>query len=1147
MFHTFDAAVPKILILEDTPQMNSDLQTRLKNLGYMVSEKAANAERALTLTEQYQSDLVLMNIEIGDKTKWLEAAERIREKWGIPVIFLANDMDTDTLGLATSEYPLFLIRKPYLDHDLTEKIETALYVARLEKEKRKAENAARTNEERINGILSSLHETIIAVYDREGNHVSVWCDPHLVDRYGLNPADIVGTSLKDLMPMEVAKERIKALQKTFETGERLHDEFIMHMPKGDSWNDISLAPVYDQNGRIVLAVGFIRDITKEKRAADSLRESEERFKQLYERAPLPYQSLDERGNFIEVNQTWLDVLGYSREEVIGRNFGDFLPEDWKEHFKINFPRFKAVGEILGVEFEILKKDGSRALVAFNGKIGRDDRGDFSQTHCIFNDITQRKQAEEALRESEERYRRIVETANEGIWVIDKEYKTTFVNSNMAEMLGYTPDEMLEQPIDDFLFPEDLPDHASSMARRMQGESQIYERRFKHKNGLAVWAIVSATPIKDSLGEFNGSFGMFSDITLRKQAEESLRESENRLRDLSNASFEAIFISEKGICQDQNLTAELMFGYTLEEAIGRPGTDWIAPEDREIVKTNMQQSYAKPYEVTALRKDGSTFPAEIQARSYKYNNRNLRVTALRDITDRKLAEEALRESESIQRILLANLPAGVFVVDPETRIIESVNDAAASIFGSSKESIVGRRCHSFICPASEGECPICDLDQEIDNSERELICSDRSKRFVLKSVKWVQMRGKRKLLEYFVDVTDHKKAEEENMKLQVQLQQAQKMEAIGTLAGGIAHDFNNLLQVIKGHTQILLIDKEENDSDFHSLEAIRNAGSHAAALVRQLLLFSRRVEAERRLVDINPEIGQAIKILARTIPKMVEIEFKPENQLWPINADPIQMEQILLNLGKNAADAMPEGGRLLIETGNVILDDSEPLGNLDVKPGRYVLWSVSDTGAGMDETTRAKIFEPFFTTKELGKGTGLGLASVYGIVRSHDGYIDCHSEVGQGTTFKIYIPAIEQVGNKLECGPLEISPQGGKETILLVDDEASIRDFASKALRRFGYTALTASSGEEALEVFSRCPNKIDLVILDIGMPGMGGHRCFRELLERDPGLKIIIASGYPIAGQVKSTVDAGAVGYMGKPYQLDDLLKKIRSVLDQAR
>ena len=363
-----------------------------------------------------------------------------------------------------------------------------------------------------------------------------------------------------------------------------------------------------------------------------------------------------------------------------------------------------------------------------------------------------------------------------------------------------------------------------------------------------------------------------------------------------------------------------------------------------------------------------------------------------------------------------------------------------------------------------------------------------------------------------------------------------MEAIGTLAGGVSHDFNNLLQVISGFTHLLIMDKDEEDPDYTKLQSIDGAVQRASDLVRQLLYFSRRMETDRKYLDLNNEVKRAQWILERTLPKMISVTMNLGEGLWPVKADPIQMEQVMLNLGVNAADAMPGGGELVLVTGNMTIGAGASTSTQGIEPGRYVLLRVSDTGHGMDQETLEHIFEPFFTTKAVGKGTGLGLASVFGIVKGHGGYISCTSEVGQGTSFSIYLPAAESMSGAASFGPDSSGPPGGIETILVVDDEKFIRDTSSEILQRYGYNVLTAASGEQALEIYASRSGEIDLVLMDIGMPGMGGHKCLSGLLGINPQAKVIINSGYPVDGAVKQSLESGAAGYVGKPYHVNDLL-----------
>ena len=392
--------------------------------------------------------------------------------------------------------------------------------------------------------------------------------------------------------------------------------------------------------------------------------------------------------------------------------------------------------------------------------------------------------------------------------------------------------------------------------------------------------------------------------------------------------------------------------------------------------------------------------------------------------------------------------------------------------------------------------------------------------------------------FIIDITETKR-------LESQLQQAQKMEAVGTLAGGIAHDFNNLLQAVQGYADLLLLRKKQNDPDYNKLQEIIRVAKRGAELTQQLLTFSRKVESERRPLALNREVAAVKKLLERTIPKMVKVELQLADDPNIVNADPVQIEQVMMNLAVNATDSMPEGGKLTIATENVVLDEKYCEKYLEVKPGNYVLLTISDTGHGMDRETLEHIFDPFYTTKEVGKGTGLGLAMVYGIVKSHEGYIMCRSEPGEGTTFKIYLPALLDGTETTEEEAAEIPVKGGTETILLVDDEESLLGMGKDLLTRFGYTVLTSADGESALELFRQENKRIDLIVLDLIMPGMGGRRCLEELLKIDSHAKVLIASGYSPDEPTKEVLKAGAKGFVSKPYNMTQMLKADRDVLDQ--
>jgi two-component system, cell cycle sensor histidine kinase and response regulator CckA len=370
-----------------------------------------------------------------------------------------------------------------------------------------------------------------------------------------------------------------------------------------------------------------------------------------------------------------------------------------------------------------------------------------------------------------------------------------------------------------------------------------------------------------------------------------------------------------------------------------------------------------------------------------------------------------------------------------------------------------------------------------------------------------------------------------------------MEAVGNLAGGIAHDFNNLLQAVMGYSELLLGAKKQGDPEIDDLQRIYDSGKRGADLVKSLLMFSRKVQPEFCPVDLNNEIVQVQKLLSHSIPKNIKIDLRLSGALETVLADPSQVGQVIMNLGVNARDSMPDGGTLTIETANVELDKDYCAVHLEVKPGPYALLTVSDSGHGMDMQTLTHIFEPFFTTKEVGKGTGLGLATVFGIVKQHGGHITCYSEPGFGTTFKIYFPVIKKEGNP-EFSTTESPVQRGTETILLVDDEESLRKLGSRILNEYGYLVMTASNGKEALELYHREGAGISLIILDLIMPEMDGKKCLEELLRVNPNARVVLASGYSEAGPAIGTTPGGAKGYIQKPYNLSQLLTTIREILD---
>ncbi|MCF8062139.1 MAG: PAS domain S-box protein, partial [Deltaproteobacteria bacterium] len=518
--------------------------------------------------------------------------------------------------------------------------------------------------------------------------------------------------------------------------------------------------------------------------------------------------------------------------------------------------------------------------------------------------------------------------------------------------------------------------------------------------------------------------------------------------------------------------------------------------------------------------------------------------------RKKARLELHASEDRYRKTFESAPYSISISRREDGCFYQVNEAFTRLSGYSREEAVGRTIHDLQLIPNEEErsrfLRVLQEQGEVNDFEIQYRAKDGRVLDTMLSVRPLAYEGEECLLAVVTDVTERKRAEAEKSRLEQQLRHSQKMEAVGTLAGGIAHDFNNLLQAVQGYADLLLLKKENEDFGWEELTEISQAARKASELTRQLLTFSRKVESRARPLDLNQEVGQVNKLLQRTIPKMIRIELDLQDDLHTVHADPAQVEQAMMNVGLNARDAMPEGGVLRVTTRNVTLRPGDRGCPAELKPGDYVLITLSDTGCGMDPEIREHIFEPFYTTKETGKGTGLGLSMVYGIVKNHNGAIYCESMPDKGTTFEIYFPAVprECAKHAVEAGPDDLV--GGRETILLVDDEKPVRDLAIRVLTRFGYRVLEVPDGEAAVRLFEEKQGTIDLVILDLIMPGMGGERCMEQILGIDENARILISSGFTRDGRPPVGPRYGARGFLTKPYDSGCMLREVRRTLDAA-
>ncbi|MDR3556702.1 MAG: PAS domain S-box protein [Syntrophobacteraceae bacterium] len=911
--------------------------------------------------------------------------------------------------------------------------------------------------------------------------------------------------------------------------------------------------------------GAQKEISEHKRYEAALTESEQRFKLLYERTPIAYQSLDENGNFVEINTAWLEALGYAKEEVIGRNFSDFLHPDWANHFKENFPKFKAAGEILGVEFEMVKKDRSHILVSFHGKIGRDWQGRFKQTHCVFQNITEQRRQEERLRQSEERYRSVIHTAMDGFLLFDIQGRLLEVNESYCRMSGYSAPELLAMSVSDLEDKETSEDVACRIRKIIERGEDRFETRHRRKDGSIFEVEVSIQYQPTEVGRF---VTFLRDITERKRAEESLLETREQLKiamDLAKLVKWEYDVQTEMFTFDEQFYS--LYGTTLEREGGTlmSAQDYagkfIPPEEclviaEEIAKAlaTTDPNFTNQREHRIIRADGQE--RHIIIRYGVVRDKSGSVVKLRganqDITDLKMMEEAQHESETHLRQIIDLVPHMIFVKDWDGKY-RLANRAVAESYNTTVSALTGNYHADFHPDQSELQKMLQDDREVMTQGETKFIAEESStdahgkRRFLQTTKVPFQFLGNKApaVLGIAVDITESKRAEEERAKLTAQLSQAQKMESVGRLAGGVAHDFNNMLGVILGHAEMAM-DQVDSTNPLHDdLQEIQKAAKRSADLTRQLLAFARKQTVSPKVLDLNETVEGMLKMLRRLIGEDIDLAWLPGNNLWPVKVDPSQIDQILANLCVNARDAIGGIGKVTIETVTMVFDEAYCADHAGTVAGEYVLLAFSDNGCGMDKETQGKLFEPFFTTKGVGEGTGLGLATVYGIVKQNNGFINVYSEPGQGTTFKIYLPRhAAKTEQTLKTGAAE-PIDCGHETILLVEDEQAIRKMTAMMLTRQGYTVLQAGTPAEAIRLAEAHPGKINLLMTDVVMPEMNGRDLAKNILSLYPSIKRLFMSGYTANVIAHHGVLDEGVNFIQKPFSMQHLAAKLRQVIGE--
>jgi len=1003
----------------------------------------------------------------------------------------------------------------------------------------------------LNAILNSTPESIITV-DREGK--IILANKTLAQRVGKPLEEIIGSNMRDVFGEDVAKKRKEAIDKVFETKEPL----IFEDEREGRCYEAHMNPVFDESGEVSSVLVCAFDVTKRK-------EAEKRAK--FERDQL-FSLFDSIEEIIYVaDPVSYEVLYANRflKEMFGKDptggicYKEFQGFDHPCDFCTNPIIMELKGKSYRWEYynPLLKRyyDITDRIIKWID--GRDVRFELAI------DITERKNAETALRLSEEMYRSALSNLIEGFARTTVDGKIIIANPSFARIYGYTsPEEMIRSVKDTgrdlFVNREDAERLFENVKK--EGFVENFESQRKRKDGQLIWVSSNVRAIKDEEGKILFLEGTEIDITDKKNA---LMELEGERRKffilLENLPFAVVLCDDKGKYLYANPKFKEITGYTLEEVPdGNTFVKKVYPDPRlrhevislwkkDVESFKIGESIDRTFPIVC--KDGAEKKVTIKT---AYLAEGLYVMTFEDVTERERNETLLRESEERYRSLFENAYEGIFQSTLEGTYTMA-NPAMLRILGYSsfeelKESVKDIRNELYVNPEDRDRfLEILHKEGKVMNFETQFRRKDGNIIYV-NTTAWPIRDESGKIL-YIQgiteDVTERKKKEEELNSLREQFLQAQKMEAIGRLAGGVAHDFNNILTVILGTCQIALMNLKNEEKLKKNIESIMHSAEKAASLTRQLLAYSRKQLMQIRVIDLNELIEGMEEMLKRLLGEDIEIEMYLEKNLGKIKADPTHLQQVIMNLATNAKDAMPEGGKLIIETFNVQLTEDYARTHFGVEPGPYVMISFTDTGTGIPKDIIPHIFEPFFTTKEKGEGTGLGLSTVYGIVKQLGGHIYVYSEEGRGTTFKIYFPRtdekIEEEKKEEKIEEKIVVPS--EKTVLIIEDDESVLKVTSEMVRSMGFKVIEAQNEEQAVEVAKNTGERIDIIITDVVIPGIKAPVLIAKLKKFHPNAKVLFMSGYTENAIAQYGILYPGINFIQKPFSKEELERKILEIL----
>jgi PAS domain S-box-containing protein len=936
-------------------------------------------------------------------------------------------------------------------------------------------------------------------------------------------------------------------------------------------------------GNEVPIQALVRDITDRKRAEEAIRESEEKYRTLIESTLDFVFTADRRGMFTYINPRLEMVTGRTASDLLGRPFTDVIAPEARNMATTQFKKGIRGDKGAPYEIDIIHKNGSRIPVEFNVTTLRDGNGQPIGRYGIGRDLTERKRTELALKESEDRLHSIVQGSPISTFVIGKDHSVVYWNRALEELSQIKAVDVIgtrdhwrafyskKRPcMADLLLDETfdkIPDWYAGKYRKSGLLEEAYEASdFFPDLGIGGrWLRFTAAVIRDTTGEIIGALETLEDITDRKQAEEEMIKSEEKYRLVVENAREAILIAQEGVLKFVNRGAIDIVGYSEKILTSKPFIEFIHPYDREMVygfymKRIKGEEISSAYSFRVVAEDGTVKWVEINAANISWNGKPATLNFLSDITERKRAEDELRESRRRFSEIIEFLPDATLVIDRDGKVI-AWNRAIETMTGVKAEEMLGKGNYEYSIPFYGERRPIIidlalhpdhEMEKQYTSIQRmgdilfgEAFTPNLPPGNVHLSATASVLRNSRgeiiAAIECIRDNTERKRLEE-------RLHRAEKMEALGTLAGGVAHDLNNVLGGLVGYSELLLMDIPEGNPWRRHVTSVLQSSLRAAAIIQDLLTLARRGVEISEVVNLNNVISDYFKTpefeKLKAYHQYVTYKTDIEENLLNIKGSPVHLEKTIMNLMSNASEAISGRGEVMIRTENHCLD--KPIRGYDyMREGDYVVLTVSDNGKGISSADIKKIFEPFYTKKVMGRsGTGLGLAVVWGTVKDHGGHIDVQSEDGKGSTFKIYLPVTRE---ELSKGQQKISPDqymGKGESILVVDDVKEQREVATSMLARLSYRVDAVSSGEEAVTYLRT--QEVDLLVLDMIMdPGIDGLETYQRVLEINPKQKAVIVSGFSETDRVKRAQELGAGAYVKKPYILEKIGMAVRKELDK--